>query len=66
MPTVTNQATIFTEAFLRGADAFHNGHPKIMPRTGEATAYEYQMWHQGWFEAWRKNTLGEIKLGVYR
>lgn len=50
--------------FTLGAEAFHNGFPKAYPGVPHSDAH-FTGWHDGWAEAWKATTEGEIKLGVY-
>lgn len=63
---MTNNISAFLEALNSGREAFHNGLPKIYPGiTLDTDVSAYNGWHEGWAEAWKATTEGQIKLGVY-
>lgn len=59
-PNKTPHTTSYLEALSLGQQAFFNGHPKVYPGTEDG--YIRSAWHEGWFDAWRRNALGEFIL----
>lgn len=50
----------YLNAVKAGMEAFYNGHPKVYPGTEDG--YIRSAWHEGWFDAWKRNALGELTL----
>lgn len=56
----TPQTQSYLKALRLGQCAFHEGHPKVYPGTEDG--YIRSAWHEGWFDAWKRNTMGELIL----
>ena len=52
-------------AFSLGHDAYFNSVPKTYQQGGSCLQL-YNAWHEGWLEAWKQDTMGQIKMGVFR
>lgn len=56
----TEHTLSYLKAHRLGQCAFYEGHPKVYPGTEDG--YIRSAWHEGWFDAWKRNALGEFTL----